>query len=77
MELTDYSQPTYNKLVHSAMTRSTVDEFVDCTDTPTTCSGEIFYVQNSEITHVPLTTPTRDSQSSQANTSHVQPVYQT
>jgi len=33
MELDDYSQPTYNKLVHSATTRSTVDEFVDCTDT--------------------------------------------
>jgi len=49
-----YSRPTYNKLVQSAMMRSTVvsvihklivDEFVDCTDTPTTCCGEIFYVQ--------------------------------
>jgi len=40
MELQGYSQPTYNKLVHSAMTRSivvgvshklTVDEIVDHT----------------------------------------------
>jgi len=39
----DYSRATYNKLVHSATTRSTVvgiihkltvDEFVDCTNTP-------------------------------------------
>ena len=53
MELEGYSRPTYNKLVHSAMTRSTVvsvtvihkltvDEFVDHTVTPTTCCGEIF-----------------------------------
>jgi len=50
MELQDYSRPTYNKLVHSAMTRSTVvgvihkltvDEFFDHTNTPTTCRGEI------------------------------------
>jgi len=54
MELEGYSKPTYNKLVHSATTRSdvvgvihklTVDEFVDCTYTPTTCCGEIVYVQ--------------------------------
>ena len=53
MELEGYSKPTYNKLVHSATTRSdvvgvihklTVDEFVDCTYTPTTCCGEIVYV---------------------------------
>ena len=51
MELEGYSRPTYNKLVHSATTRSTVvgvihkltvDEFVDHTVTPTTCCGEIF-----------------------------------
>jgi len=44
MELEGYSQPTYNKLVHSDMMRSTVvgvihkltvAEFVDCTNTPT------------------------------------------
>ena len=41
MELEGYRRPTYNKLVHSATTRSTVlgvihkltvDEFVDCTN---------------------------------------------
>jgi len=51
MELEGYSRPTYNKLAHSATTRSTVegvihkltvDEFVDHTNTPTTCCGEIF-----------------------------------
>ena len=51
MEFEGYSRPTYNKLVHSATTRSTVvgvihkltvDEFVDHTNTPTTCCGEIF-----------------------------------
>jgi len=51
MELEDYSRAVYNKLVHSATTRSivvgvihklTVDEFVDNTCTPTTCCGEIF-----------------------------------
>ena len=51
IELKDYSGPTYNKLVHSAMTRTTVvdvihkltvDEFVDCTNSRTTCRGEIF-----------------------------------
>jgi len=50
-ELEGYSRPTYNKLVHSATTRSTVvcvihkltvDEFVDQTNTPTTCCGELF-----------------------------------
>ena len=50
-ELEGYSRPTYNKLVHSATTRSTVvgvihkltvDEFVDHTNTPTTFCGEIF-----------------------------------
>jgi len=50
MESAGYSRPTYNKLVHSATTRSTVvgvihkltvDEFVDHTNTPTTCCGEI------------------------------------
>jgi len=59
MELEGYSRPTYNKLVHSATTRSTVvgvihkltvDEFVDHINTPTTCCGEIFNVQ--KITHV-------------------------
>ena len=43
MELDSYSQPTFNKLVHSATTRSTVvgvinkltvDDFVDNTNTP-------------------------------------------
>ena len=51
MELEGYSRPTYNKLVHSATTHSTVvgvihkltvDEFVDNTCTPTICCGEIF-----------------------------------
>jgi len=51
MELDGYSRPTYNKFVHSAMTRSTVvgvihkltvDEFVNSTNTPTTCCGETF-----------------------------------
>jgi len=52
MKLESYSRPTYNKLVHSAMTRRstvvdvihklTVDEFFDHTNTPTTCCGEIF-----------------------------------
>jgi len=50
-ELESYSRPTYNKFVHSATTRSTVvgvihkltiGEFVDRTNTPTTCCGEIF-----------------------------------
>ena len=50
MELEGYSRPTRDKLVYSAMTRSTVvgvshkltvDEFVDNTCTPTTCCGEI------------------------------------
>jgi len=68
MEFGGYSRPTYNKLMHySATTRSTVvgvihkltvDEFVDNTDTPVTCYGEIFQVQNVEISHVTLTTPT-------------------
>ena len=68
MELEGYSRPTYNKLAHSATTRSTVvgvihkltvDEFVDCTNTPTTCCGKIFQVKNIEITHMTLTTPTQ------------------
>jgi len=51
MELEGYSQPTYDKLVNSAMTRSTVvgiihkltvDEFVDRNSIPTTCCGEVF-----------------------------------
>jgi len=51
IELEGYSQPAYNKLVHSATTRSTiidvihkltVDEIVDNTNTPMTCCGEIF-----------------------------------
>ena len=67
MELAGYSRPTYNKLVHSAVTRLTVvgvihkltvDEFVDHTNTPTTFCGEIFLVQNVDITHVTLTTST-------------------
>ena len=67
MELDSYSQPTYNKPVHSAMIhltvvdviyKLTVDGFVDHTNTPITCCGKIFSVQNVEITHVTLTTPT-------------------
>ena len=51
MESEAYSRQTYNKLLHSAKTRSTVvgaihkltvDEFVDHTNTPTTCCGDIF-----------------------------------
>jgi len=51
MELEGYNRPTYNKFVHSAMMRSTivgaihkltVSKFVDYTNTPTTCCGEIF-----------------------------------
>jgi len=51
MELDSYSRPTYNKLVHSVMTRLTVvgvihkltvDEFVDNTCTLMTCCGQIF-----------------------------------
>jgi len=51
MELVGCSLPTYNKLVNSAATRSdvlgvihklAVDEFVDHTNKPTTCCGEIF-----------------------------------
>ena len=83
MELEGYSRPTYNKLVHSAMTRSTVvgvihkltvDEFVDCTNTPMTCCGEIFKVQN--VQKCTLTTPTQGTVSPhKANTSRGQPVY--
>jgi len=52
-------------LWHPATTRSnvvgvihklTVNEFVDHTNTPTTCCGEVFLVQNIEITYVALTT---------------------
>ena len=51
MELVGCSLPTYNKLVNSAARRSAVlgvihklavDEFVDHTNKPTTCCGEIF-----------------------------------
>ena len=52
MELDGYSRPTYNKLVYSAMMRSTVegvihkltvdDQFVDHTNSPTTWCGTIF-----------------------------------
>ena len=52
MELEGYSRPTYNKLVYSAMMRSTVegvihkltvyDQFVDHTNSPTTWCGTIF-----------------------------------
>ena len=67
MEIEGYSRPTYNKLVHLAITRSTVigvihkltvDEFVDCTNTPMTCCGEIFlspkcrnYTRNPDDAH--------------------------
>ena len=43
MELVAYSRPTYNKLVHSATTRSTVVRVIhklSVTNTPTTCCGE-------------------------------------
>ena len=80
-----YSRPTCNKLVHSATTRSTVvgvihkltvDEFVGHTNTLMTCCGKIFQVQNVEISHVTLTTPTSGRVThSKANTSHDQPVY--
>ena len=65
MEFEGYSRPTY---FHSATTCSTVvcvmhkltvDEFVDHSSTPTTWCGEVLYVQNVEITHLILTTPTR------------------
>jgi len=63
MELEGYSRPMYNKLVHSAIVgvihKLTVDEVVDHSKTPMTCCCEIFYVQNLEITHMTLTTPTR------------------
>ena len=51
LELEGYSRPTYNKLAHSATTRSTavgvihkltVDEFVDHTSTTTTCCDEMY-----------------------------------
>jgi len=51
MKLEGYSRPTYIKQVHSATTSSTVvsvirkltvDQFVDHTNTPTTCCGEMF-----------------------------------
>jgi len=44
--------------VEGVIHKLTVDEFVDCTNTPVTCCGEIFQVHNVEITHVTLTTPT-------------------
>ena len=66
MELEGYSRLTYNKLVHSATTHSTivgvihhkltVDEIVDHSNTSQTWCGEIFSVQNVEITHVTQTT---------------------
>jgi len=59
MKLEGYRKPMCNKHVHSIMTRSsrfhcltgvinkpTTDTVVDITSTPTTCSGEIFYVYN-------------------------------
>jgi len=64
MELEGYRRPMYNKLAHSATTRSTVvgvfhkltvDELI--ASIHLTCSGEVFGVQNVEITHVTLTTP--------------------
>jgi len=54
-ELEGYSRPTYNELVHSATTRSTVvgvihkltvDVFLDHTNTTTTWCGDIFQLQN-------------------------------
>ena len=51
MELEGYSQPTYNKLVHSdticstvigVTHKPTVDDFVDNACTPMACCGEIF-----------------------------------
>jgi len=85
MELRGYSRPTYIKLVYSAMMLSTVvgvihkmtvEEFVDCTNTPVTCCGEIFQVQNLEIIHVTLTTPNQGTVSHhKANTSYGQPTY--
>ena len=65
MELEGYSRPTYNKLVHSATTCSTiivvihkptVKEFVDNTNTPTTCWG-LGDSQSSQGWH--FTWPTR------------------
>ena len=65
--LTVVQVPKYNKLVHSASTNLntvgvihmlTVDKFVDHISTPKTCCGKIFSVQNVEITHVTLNTPT-------------------
>jgi len=64
MELEGYSRPTYNKLLHSATTRSTVvwihkqtaDEVVNHTNTPKTCCGKILQVQNVEIIHMTLNT---------------------
>ena len=50
MELEGYSQPTYNKLVHSVTMRSTLEgvihkltlnKFVDHTNIPTICCGEM------------------------------------
>jgi len=52
--------------VVGAIHKLTVDEFVefvDCTNTPVTCCDEIFQVQNIEITHVTLTTPTQGTAS--------------
>jgi len=46
----------------------TVDEFVDCTNTLTTCCGEIYKVHNVEI-------PLRGQSVIKANTSRGQPVY--
>ena len=64
-ELEGYSRPTYNKLVHSATTRSTIVGVihklivdVDNTCTPKTCCGELFQVHIVEIAHMTLTMPT-------------------
>jgi len=85
MQLEGYSQPRYNKHVHSAMMCLTVvgvihmltaDKFVDHTNTPMKCCGKILKVQNEEMTHVTLTTPTQWTVSHhKANTSNGQPIY--
>jgi len=83
MEWESYSRPTYNN-VHSATTRSTVvdvihkltvDEFIDHTNTPTTCWGEISKSKRNKITHVTLTTPTQRMNHHMANILNGQPVY--
>jgi len=69
MAIEGYSRPTYNKLVHSAMTRSTVvgvihkltvDEFVDHTNTVEYTDDLLWRnVLNPKCgNHITLTTPT-------------------